>query len=424
MRPGHIRVFDGLRMTTEHVNHLQGAMHSALQEIREILGLGRVYLGFEVSAEVVDQITVLPGLAFDYQGNRLACDEPKILPLSFAPGEEAKYVCLKYDQVEDGQVEGQFTMIWDSCSVLLRSDPPGPNENLLPIAIISNNPQVTGENKLKIVSLVEDQPGKGSTLSEVETEAVPDAPPEAPAPNPVGADVVAATPSSSEEEQAEAPASVTYEAGGYEAGRWRLQVRQGVARLATDSGAGSSLRGIMLELLRKRMNGGEVELMFPLAERDVALDFCLSSLSYHTIINADFQIAGEHEANWKCQATADGEATIVDGVVSQFGVSMIQTQPMDSGYPRWSGSELRENGIAHLPFSAWQKGIEPTTGIFQQLQLLIKTETINDQNFKVMCGLHWKGSITEETIRDLEEQDTHVAWEVLAAWKALGVSQE
>ena len=60
MRPGHIQVFDGLRITTEHVNHLQGAFHSALQDVREILGLGQVHAGLEVVKEGEQAITIQP----------------------------------------------------------------------------------------------------------------------------------------------------------------------------------------------------------------------------------------------------------------------------------------------------------------------------------------------------------------------------
>ena len=40
MQPAQIRVFDGLRLTTEHLNHLQAALRSGVQDLREILGLG------------------------------------------------------------------------------------------------------------------------------------------------------------------------------------------------------------------------------------------------------------------------------------------------------------------------------------------------------------------------------------------------
>ena len=236
MKPGHIKVFDGLRITTEHMDHLQGAAHSALQEIREILGLGRVYFGFEARAEDEGNVTVLPGLAFDYQGNRLACDEPKTLPVSFEPGEEAKFVCVKYAQVEDGQVEGRFTMIWDDCSVILQPSLPGPEESLIPIAQVMK--PADGDDKLKVVSLISTSWGeKGMN----EAESPPD------------------------------------ENAASEAKPWRLQVRQGVTRLSAENGDGNYINMALLEMLKKKLNGGgalkDAEAMITLAEKEVALDF-------------------------------------------------------------------------------------------------------------------------------------------------------
>src|SRR5437899_1731401 len=113
MRPGQIQVFDGLRLTTEHLEHFQGSLHSAIQDIREILGLGRVYTGFEVAAGEGDTVIVQPGIAFDFQKNRVVSDEAKNVPVTFAADQDAAFICAKYDQIEDTPVEGRFTLIWD-----------------------------------------------------------------------------------------------------------------------------------------------------------------------------------------------------------------------------------------------------------------------------------------------------------------------
>src|SRR5438128_2721817 len=102
MRPGQIRIFDGLRVTMEHVDHFQASLHSAIQDIREILGLGVIYAGFVVESTSNDSVTVRPGIAFDRQKNRVVCDEPQQLKISFAPDQNTAYVCAKYDQIEGG----------------------------------------------------------------------------------------------------------------------------------------------------------------------------------------------------------------------------------------------------------------------------------------------------------------------------------
>jgi hypothetical protein len=135
MKPAQIRVFDGLRITTAHLDHLQASFHSGLEDIREVLGLGRVHRGLEVTAEE-SAITVAPGLAFDHEGNRIVCDEPKRVEVLFTSEDQIKFVCLKREQVEGGEVEGQATLVWDSGAVELRDALPETKDNLVPIARI------------------------------------------------------------------------------------------------------------------------------------------------------------------------------------------------------------------------------------------------------------------------------------------------
>jgi hypothetical protein len=479
MRPGHIKVFDGLRITTEHVNHLQGAMHSALQEIRGILGLGQVYQGFEVSADDSGSITISPGLAFDGQGNRLVCDEPKTLPVSFGPGEKDKFVCLKYDQIEDGQVEGQFTIIWDSCAPILRSAPPDPKDNLIPIAKLSKGDQ-TRNGALKIVSLISTGPDssnssesgdssegaaettpagvaqRGSESGEaVEQRDMAAATAQEPAqtsrpgrgiavqsaangqPDSVAGGISKAT-------EPETPAASTAPAmTAPEAARFTTQVWQGVARLTGEDESGSYLNNILLGPLKRKLAGGEtvkgaenkeVEMMFTLAEQEIVLDAPVSGVSYQTIINAELRWAGAASVaeapppSAKCQATARGESTTAAGTVSQFGVSTIQTA-QTGGHCVWPfpASDLTERGIALLPLAALVKGAEAAQGPplpLQNLQLLLKTESREGSGFKLVCNLLWKGPITEEVVQSLEAQSAHLTWETLGAWKAIGESQD
>jgi hypothetical protein len=133
MKPSHIRVFDGLRISTGHVNHLQTAIRTSFEDLRGILGAGKVYHGFTVTGSD-NQITVQPGLAFDLQNNRIVCDEAIPQPVTFASGEDTKYVAIKYNQVEDGAVEGQPTLIFDSCSVVISPARPEAKDNALVLA--------------------------------------------------------------------------------------------------------------------------------------------------------------------------------------------------------------------------------------------------------------------------------------------------
>jgi hypothetical protein len=173
MRPGHLNVFDGLRMTTEHMNYLQGSFHSALQDLRGILGLGVVHKGLEVVVEG-SAVTVQPGLAFDSQGNRIVLDMPVTVEMNFAPGEDTKYVCVKYDQIEDGEVEGRFTLVWDSCGVVVQPALPGEADNLVPLARVDR----VGGNGLVQVSKIRpedfpESPSENPSPAPASTESAP-----------------------------------------------------------------------------------------------------------------------------------------------------------------------------------------------------------------------------------------------------------
>jgi hypothetical protein len=139
MKPSRIRVFDGLRITTEHINHVQTAFASGIEDLRQIAGLGRIHSGLTVTVSG-GQLTVAPGLAFDPLGNRLVFDQPQSVAVDFAKGEQVKYVCAKYETVEDGKVEGQATLLFDSSSVLVQTEPPKPQDNFVVLAKLVNLP--------------------------------------------------------------------------------------------------------------------------------------------------------------------------------------------------------------------------------------------------------------------------------------------
>ncbi len=134
MQPRNIEVFDGLRVTTEHIDHLQGAMHSAIADVRELLGLGRVHRGFGVLRIDDRTAQVDPGLAFDGQRRRVVRDDPVILEVPALEPDAVRYVCAGYDEVANGEVEGRPTRVWDSATVTLREALPEPAEDAILLA--------------------------------------------------------------------------------------------------------------------------------------------------------------------------------------------------------------------------------------------------------------------------------------------------
>lgn len=70
----HTTFVDGLRVTPQHLNHLQDTLQQAVQDLRRTLGLGRIAYGLQVSA-ADGAVAVSPGLAFSAAGLRLELAE-------------------------------------------------------------------------------------------------------------------------------------------------------------------------------------------------------------------------------------------------------------------------------------------------------------------------------------------------------------
>ncbi|HEY8227038.1 MAG TPA: hypothetical protein VIG25_17310 [Pyrinomonadaceae bacterium] len=389
MRPGHLNVFDGLRITTEHMNYLQGSFHSALQDLREIVGLGTVHEGFDVVVQA-NAVVVGPGLAFDYQKNRIASDQPIIVELTFAQGENRKYVCIKYDQIEDGEVDGRFTLVWDSCAVVLQSTLPDPSDNLLAIARID---RVGGNGVVEVSKILP----AGENGKDVVAAPIPEKP-------------VESTP----EPPFPAPAQAI-----------RLAAQQGVARLKSESER--DLRSALPENPTDTSVPGSRSTN--LAEAVVSLDFEPLSLICHTILTATTRgkSDGSEATPYSCSITAQGEVTYGKGVVSQFGVVMGYGAKSMSAGQSYQSSKFIEDGIACLPIrlildSEDDKAVRYYAGP-RPLEILVKTGESGGNGFIISCSLNLREAIAEEEIKRIQDQGYVFEWEALVAWKALGESR-
>jgi hypothetical protein len=268
MRPAQIRVFDGLRLTTDHVNHLQGALASGFLDFRRILGLGGPQTGLEVSAQDDSSVIIQPGVAFDFHGNRLSCDDPLQLKLTFAAPDQAKFVCLKYEQVEDGKVEGHPTMIWDSCSAVQRDALPGDKENLVTLARVLK----TADGKLSVRPPVEPPGIQVDVTPLVELPVGPASPAATPsggASPPEPAPPLEPPPPAAPAMESPAPAPPA-EPPAVPAPAAALRLRQGVAQLVSEAGAASYLRSVLAPAVRKKMGADPIDLSFVLAQAEIA----------------------------------------------------------------------------------------------------------------------------------------------------------
>jgi hypothetical protein len=217
-------------------------------------------------------------------------------------------------------------------------------------------------------------------------------------------------------------------------------------RLSAEPGSQDYLSTVVVQALTEKLISGgdseQEELIFTLAGKEVTPGFLVSSLTCQIIISSVFSVpeseggeersstGGEGSPSYKqleFRSTAQGEATFNCDGVSQHAVSAIQTRAnaVPMAIPLWS-SDLTEQGVAHLPFSAVledpkTENAEDIRNILQALQLLVRLDrTADDQGFKIICNLLWKGEINEEVILKIQAQKVRFSWEMLLAWKALG----
>ncbi|MCX6627067.1 MAG: hypothetical protein NTW28_05500 [Candidatus Solibacter sp.] len=71
---------DGMRVTADHMDHLQARLQEAVRDLRRVVGLRRVAWGLHVSLQG-NTVTVEPGVAFAPSGVRLNVDSLVQLPL-------------------------------------------------------------------------------------------------------------------------------------------------------------------------------------------------------------------------------------------------------------------------------------------------------------------------------------------------------
>jgi len=359
MRPGQIRVFDGLRVTTEHVDHFQASLHSAIQDIREILGLGVVHAGFGVAATDSGSITVQPGLAFDLQKNRIVSDEPLQVGVSFDDPKDTAYVCAKYDQVEEGETEGRHTLIFDGCAIVVRGTLPGATDNLVVLAQVMRQ-------------------ADGSLLVADLTRVVPALPPAA-------------------EDTKPALPQLT------------LRVRQGVLRL--ESGPAGGYPGqSLVELLRSSqaaVTSSGHDLMLTVATAPVPVDFPIASLSAH--VSTSVAVTPQEGEAVNASGAAASEATGSDDGGAQFGVS-----------PVGSASAVTEDALVRVAlFDAAGNAASPFHELLKRLAIVVRAERAGAA-LTVVCRLVWTDITTAELITQLDAFKPGLTWRSLVAWKAIG----
>jgi hypothetical protein len=387
VRPARIHVFDGLRVATEHIDHLQDGLHSSIEDLREAAGLGRIVRGFDVKADGPTAVVVGPGLAFDHARNRVAVDEPQRIDVSFPGGQDAQYLCAKYERVEDHQVEGKPTLVWDSTSLLLQPTLPAPTDDPIPLAKLVRT-QDAGGPSFEVVALDAPAPTEAPDAPEPAPETTP-TPPPAPAEQPA------------------------------------LRVQQGVVPLP--SGAGAQDGGIqaLVAALRARLGGepdGDVRVT--LGASDVSVDFPLAGITCDTSLSAE--VRPTSKPGWQCSTAAHGEATFLAGnVVAQYALSTGLARPLapaEGVGPEQHAPELAESRLAQLSLAPGAASSEPAgqgRAAVERVTLAVRAAPATG-GFGVVCELVFAGEVDEDQVAALEGQAIALSWSARIGWKAVG----
>jgi hypothetical protein len=422
MQPGHIRVFDGLRITTEHIEHFQGSLHSAITDVRSILGLGRVHRGFDVQKAGGDAVAVQPGLAFDYVGNRIVNDEPKTLAVPYVSEQTPGYVCIAYAQLENGVVDGQATLVWDSCEVSVRTAPPKLGENVLAIATLV--PATGNGERFKVVpSVAPRDRGEARTDGARGNEAH------------AGDTAAAGTPPAAEDVGTPVtPAVVPAPASPTTSPSPVLRVRQNVTRLRGDDASRTALATTLRNALRLAVpqDGAVATAAATLASAVIRTGFPITSLSCHAVLSAAVTVPGDATqpaTEASCSSTSHGEATLGDGAVMQSCITDARAKDGATGGPAHVYTPgVSDGAIARLPFARSYTADESSNAIIPAdvltgLMLSLEVGQPTTDGFTLDCRVRWAGPQATQDVTDwLGEHGPGLDWTAEILWKAIGLA--
>jgi hypothetical protein len=424
MKPKQIVVFDGLRITTEHLDHLQGAFLTGLHDLREAAGLGKVLRGLQVRTAQENQIVVEPGLAFDREGNRIVCDAPQTLDVAFQEGEQSLWVTIAYDQLETNETEGKNTLVWDGCMLGLQPAAPGPDDLAIAIAWLEHD-----EVGALAVHPADTQPAPERPAGENGSTAAGDG----------------QTPSGSGESNSSLPPAgdsldkrtTSNGATGPSEPMSRLAVDQGITQLSSPASPyGSPLKSLAAVVRAQSPEAGQPGPSLTLATAEIDIPFQLLSLSCQSILTASI-IANESET-----ATPTALPTLhaaAWGDVSPRGETLAQHALVscNAGYSPFFPL-LTEGLVGQLSLNTWAElapqpetapassasGGAPETpsglAVCRYLHLSVRVAQSDIQRLQFVLTLDWKGGPEEERIRLLERSIYRFQTDVQVGWKALG----
>ncbi len=125
------RFVDGLRVTPAHLNHAQSVATAAWDDLRHVVGLGRVGAGFRIEVAGDGTATLSPGIGFTRGGATVRRDEATALqaPDNGASLEVAVRAIVREDEAT--RVGDHPTIVFQGTEVLTAPDIPPDDETLV-----------------------------------------------------------------------------------------------------------------------------------------------------------------------------------------------------------------------------------------------------------------------------------------------------
>lgn len=118
---GRVAFLDGMRISREHLEHLQSYLQLAVLQLRETVGEGKVSHGLKAELEE-GNLKVSPGLALDAFGRPLALEKARTIAIP--PGDAVQYAVLAHDLRYGEFFKGFPTIITDHVKLEFRDVAP------------------------------------------------------------------------------------------------------------------------------------------------------------------------------------------------------------------------------------------------------------------------------------------------------------
>ncbi|MFP2934594.1 hypothetical protein ACLESO_57695, partial [Pyxidicoccus sp. 3LG] len=126
------RFLEGLRVTADHLEHMQARLRESVLDLRRTVGLGRVAWGFKV--DIGASVVLSPGVAFSPGGARLALETQRTFPLPTGAGPWRVVLRAQESDQANLRMGGVPTLFLLDTTATLEADGADPGPDALVVA--------------------------------------------------------------------------------------------------------------------------------------------------------------------------------------------------------------------------------------------------------------------------------------------------